>query len=299
MKPSGGTELLYNNLIKHVGKDWLKDTNLVVSICNSQFVNPNQTNVLWQHLSYDQYNMQLMNDINFVNSIQHFVYVSEWQLNEYQKRFPISQANNHVIRNAIEPIEFKEKPKNKIKLIYTSMPNRGLEVLLDAFEIMDRNDVELTIYSSTIIYGKDYRDDKAQALFNRAKTMKNVIYKGYAMNAAVRKALQEHHILAYPSIFEETSCLAAIEAGAAGCKIVTTNYGALPETCSDWATHIDYTDNKKELAGKYAEVLNKTIDNYWDECYNIENQSNWFNTTYSWQNRAIEWKSFLDKICVK
>ena len=299
MKPSGGTELLYKNLIKYVGQDWLKDTNLILSICNPQFVDPNRTNVMWQHLSYDQYNMQLMNDIRFVNSIQHFVYVSEWQLNEYQKRFPISQANNHVIRNAINPIEFKQKPKDKIKLIYISMANRGLEVLLDAFEIMNRNDVELTIYSSTIIYGKDYRDDKAQLLFNRAKSMRNVNYKGYAMNNGVRKALQEHHILAYPSIFEETSCLAAIEAGAAGCKIVTTNYGALPETCSHWATYINYTDNKKELAGNYAKVLNETIDNYWNECYNIEKQSNWFNTHYSWENRALEWKSFLDKICVK
>ena len=75
------------------------------------------TNVLWQHLSYDQNNCQLMSDINFVNSIDHFVYVSEWQLNEYQKRFPISQANNHVIRNAIEPIEFKQKPKNKMSIM--------------------------------------------------------------------------------------------------------------------------------------------------------------------------------------
>jgi glycosyltransferase involved in cell wall biosynthesis len=294
MKPSGGTELLYKNLIKYVGQDWLKHTNLILSICNSQFVDPNKTNVLWQHLSYDQYNCQLMQDESFVNSIQHFVYVSNWQLKQYQQRFPIHNVNNHVIKNAIDPIVFKEKPKDKIRLIYTSMPNRGLDVLLDAFEMLNRNDVELTIYSSTIIYGKGYTDANAERLFNRCKSMKNVLYKGYAMNNAIRKALQEHHILAYPSTFEETSCLTAIEAGAAGCRIVTTNLGALPETCDKYATYVDYEDDKKELAKKYSAILNKTIDNYHKECYNYQKQSNWFNNTYSWKNRTKEWKEFLN-----
>ena len=92
--------------------------------------------------------------------------------------------------------------------------------------------------------------------------MKNVVYKGYAMNKAVHKAVQQAHILAYPSIFEETSCLAAIEAGAAGCKIVTTDYGALKETCGDWASYIEFTPNRRELVQNYAELLQKEIDNY-------------------------------------
>jgi glycosyltransferase involved in cell wall biosynthesis len=207
-----------------------------------------------------------------------------------------------VIKNAIESIEFKEKPKDKIRLMYSSMPDRGLAVLLEAFRIMNRKDIELVVYSSNIIYGKGYSDSRRgqyDRLFNACKTTPGIVYKGYGMNQAVRKALQSAHILSYPSIYPETSCLAAIEAGAAGCKIVTTDYGALPETCGSWATHVPYTANFQELAENYADTLNKSIDNYWTDSYNIVEQSHWFNDSYSWKNRAQEWQNFFNKICVK
>jgi glycosyltransferase involved in cell wall biosynthesis len=241
-----------------------------------------------------------MDHPEFLAAVDHFVYVSDWQLDQFKNKYNIGHVNNHVIKNAITPIEFKPKPKDRIQLIYTSMPARGLEVLLDAFEIIDRDDVDLTIYSSNIIYGKTYNPaDNAQQLFHRARAMKNVYYRGYALNQAVRKSLQTAHILAYPSTFPETSCLSAIEAGAAGCKIVTTDFGALPETCGDWATLVPYIEDRQALTKEYAQALNTAIDNYESECYNIKEQSDWFNETYSWDRRAKEWKQFFEKICAK
>ena len=241
-----------------------------------------------------------MNDTNFINQVDHFIYVSQWQLQQFQKKYPIEYANNHVIRNAIEPIQFIPKHQtDKIKLIYTSMPNRGLEVLLDAFELLNDNNVELTVYSSNIIYGKEYSSmvgNQYDKLFHRCKTMKNVVYKGFAMNTAVRKALQQSHILTYPSIFPETSCLSAIEAGAAGCKIITTNFGALPETCDKWATYVDYTTDHVELVKKYTETLRLELDIYYHNNDMLQEQSNWFNEQYSWQTRISEWREFFKSL---
>ena len=292
MNPRGGSELLYNNLIKYTGSDW-KHINLILSRCDTRLISPDKTNVLWQHLHTDQAAISGMYDKTFIDSIQHFVWVSNWQLQQYQNKFDLSNANNHVIKNAIEPIEFKEKPNGKLRLIYTSMPNRGLEILLDAFPLINR-DVELVIYSSNIIYGKGYYDmigTTHDHLFNRAKTMKNVSYKGYAMNKAIRLALQQSHILAYPSIFEETSCIAAIEAGAAGCQIVTTNLGTLPETCDKYAKYVE--SDRQNLVERYAEALTETIDNYQNNSYTLKAQSDWFNENYSWENRKKEWSLLL------
>lgn len=302
MGPKGGTEILQDNLFKYCGADWQQRINLILSFTDPKVIDPNRINALWQHLYTDQGAAQGMVLPEFTDHISHYVYVSNWQLSEFEKHFGVERFTNHVIKNAIEPIEFKEKPRDKIRLIYTSTPDRGLEVLLDAWRIMNRKDIELVVYSSNIIYGKWYGDKwnpVHEPLFHKCKTTPGIIYRGYGTNKAVRTALQSSHILAYPSIYPETSCLAAIEAGAAGCKIVTTDYGALPETCNGWATHVPYSENKQQLAEHYADVLNKSIDNYWEYSYNIQQQSQWFNDYYSWERRSQEWQNFFNNICVK
>jgi len=298
MKPLGGTEILYNNLLKHLGSSWQEKVNLIISSCHPDLIDNSKINVVWQHLAYDQAAIiGMAYPKQFIDKVQHFVYVSNWQLNEFLNRFQIHTSSNLVIHNAIDPIEFIEKPTDKIRLMYTSTPNRGLEVLLNAFEILNRKDIELVVYSSNVIYGKDYaKTVNHDHLFYRCKKNPNIKYMGYAMNNAVRKALQSAHILSYPSIYEETSCLAAIEAGAAGCKIVTTNLGALPETCQSYATYVDYKygDDLKDLSERYAEVLNNEIDNYTSNF--AKQQSDYFNNYYSWQNRKTEWNNFLNRI---
>lgn len=49
MKPIGGTELLYNNLIKYVGRDWEKEINLILSFTDPNMLDPNRKNIVWKH----------------------------------------------------------------------------------------------------------------------------------------------------------------------------------------------------------------------------------------------------------
>ena len=53
-------------------------------------------------------------------------------------------------------IEFKEKPRNKISLVYHTTPWRGLKHLLKIFKNLKLKNVELNVCSSTIIYGKKF-----------------------------------------------------------------------------------------------------------------------------------------------
>lgn len=300
MKPMGGTEILFENLKVVLGNEWNQNINLMLSTCRHEYIAEDKINILWQQLSYDQQNVQLMRDQSFVDKVDYFIYGSNWQFEKFRYFFNIPENKSRVIKNAIRKIEFVPKQKTeKIKLIYTSTPWRGLEILLDAFEKLDRDDVELDVYSSTIIYGKGYQQmtqGMYDELFDRARKMKNVNYMGYATNEGIRKAVQRAHIYTYPSIFEETSCLSALEAGAAGCDLLVTNFGALYETCSEWATYVPYTSDKDVLADRYAKELNRRIDNYRHDDPIHERQSMFFNNFWSWQNRIPQWRDLLSEL---
>ncbi len=300
IQPKGGTEILHENLIRELGNNDLQGINLILSNLLENKLNSDQINILWNHFSYDQPAVQVYRNKELLNKIQYFVYVSNWQYEKYRYHFQIPENRSLVIRNAIQFIELKEKPK-KIRLIYTSTPWRGLDVLLDAFYLLDRDDVELDIYSSTIIYGTQFHEDNEKhykALFKRAESMKNVNYHGYASNEDIREALLRAHVFAYPCTWEETSCLSAIEAGMAGLNLVTTNLGALYETVNVWGRLVSYDSNKVNLAKKFAFALNRSIDEFWSEetQLRLQEQHTYYKKFYSWDGRISEWKNFLSQI---
>jgi glycosyltransferase involved in cell wall biosynthesis len=298
----GGTEILKEGLYKHTNIEQYDDINLLLCTPDYGKIRFTKKNVLWQHLSYSDESLAPMKDQSFMKSIQASVYVSNWQIEKFRYLFQIPVENSYVIKNAIEPIEFIEKPKDgKLKLIYTSTPFRGLNVLLDTFELLNRDDIELDVYSSTAVYGTGYQNHHAgiwDDLFDRAKNMKGVNYMGYAPNEDIHKAVQQAHIFAYPSIFEETCCLAMVEAGAAGCDLVTTNLGALYETGSEYAKMIPIKATEQDLVNTYAKALNEAIDGYWDKSNQeqLKEQSDFYNKFYSWERRAKEWNRFFEEV---
>jgi glycosyltransferase involved in cell wall biosynthesis len=300
--PMGGTEILKNGLYKHTKISEYDNINLMLSTPIMKNIRFTKKNILWQHLSYNDPSLELLKNQTFLNSVQAFVYVSNWQYEKYRYVYQIPTKNAFIIKNAIEPIEFIKKPKHeKIKLIYISTPYRGLDVLLSAFEILNRDDVELDVYSSISIYGKDYEKHHTglwDDIIEKAKSTKNVNYYGYRSNAEIKKALQEAHIFAYPSTFEETCCLSMIEAGAAGCKMVTTNLGALYETGSEFATMIPIQLNNNILINNYAKILNQEIDDYWSikNQNMLKQQSDFYNNNYSWDNKSQHWNLLFNQI---
>jgi len=300
IQSKGGTELLHENLVHKLGKNDLQGINLIISHLSQELLKSDQINILWNHHNTDQPPIQAYQNKELLKKIQYFVYVSNWQYEKYRYHFNISENRSLVIKNAIQPIELKEKP-NKIRLIYTSTPWRGLDVLLDAFTLLGRDDVELDVYSSTIIYGTWFHEQNEKdfkALFQRAESMKNVNYHGYVSNEEIRDALSRSHVFAYPCTWEETSCLTAIEAGMAGLNLVTTNLGALYETINSWGRLVGYDSNKVNLTRKFAFALNRAIDEYWtkETQERLQEQHIYYKKFYSWDSRISEWRNFLSQI---
>ncbi len=296
----GGSENQMRLLLKNLPDESFKNINLILNNTDHNLIEKNKINVLWMHHFVNQKEAQNLSSNEFVNKLDWIVYNSNWNFEKHVYQFKVPENKCVVIRNAIEKIDIVEKPKDKISLIYHTTPWRGLVHLLKVFKNLNLKNVELNICSSTIIYGKKFDAGLGktyESLFNECKNTKNVNYFGFLDNKKIIQMLKKMHIFSYPSIWPETSCIAAIESMAAGCEVVTTNLGALSETCSSFGTFVNFDRNFDNLEKKYGKVLLNSIKNFWsDENQNkLKLQSKTINATYSWDVRSVEWKNFFDK----
>ena len=297
----GGGDNQLRFLLKYLPDESFKDINLILNSTSHDLIERDKINVLWVHHFVNQKEIQNLGSKDYVDKLDWIVFNSNWNFEKYVYQFKIPESKSTVIRNAIEKIDFEKKPKDKISLIYHTTPWRGLVHLLKVFKNLNLENVELNVCSSTIIYGKKFDDQlgkKYENIFNECKNTKNVNYSGFLENKKIIELLKNMHIFSHPSIWPETSCISAIEAMASGCEVVTTNLGALYETCSPFATFVGFDRNFDNLEKRYSKALLKSIKNYWsNENQNkLKLQSEVINATYSWDVRSVEWKNFFNEI---
>ena len=295
----GGSENQLRLLLKYLADENFKDINLILNNTDPDLLEKDRINVLWMQHFVNQEEAKNIGSKDYINKLDFIVFNSNWNFEKFQYQFKIPESKSLVIQNAIEKIDFKEKPRDKINLIYHTTPWRGLVHLLKVFKNLDLENVELNVCSSTIIYGKKFDDifgKKYQNIFEECRTTKNVNYLGFVDNNKIIELLKKMHIFAFPSIWPETSCIAAIESMAAGCEVVATNLGALYETCSPFGRLVSFDRNFDNLEKKYSKALSNSIKNYWSEKNQkkLILQQETINSTYSWDTRSVEWKNFFD-----
>jgi glycosyltransferase involved in cell wall biosynthesis len=215
--------------------------------------------------------------------------------------FDIPTERSVVIKNGIDEI----KPRNlnvignkKIKIIHHSTPWRGLSVLLGAMQLVKNTNIQLDVYSSCEVYGqafKEQNDKNYEALYDQARKLPNVSYIGYKPNEYIKEHLQDYDLFVYPSIWEETFCISALEAMAAGLYCIVTNYGALYETCAEFPMSIPYSNDYKSLAHKFAagiDIAAETLktDGIQDH---LKAQIEYVNRFYNWKTKGQSWTRFL------
>ena len=259
----GGTELLAERLIKGTKKELLKDINIIF---NRPDLYENylagRKNIFYFHdLPSDRMYKNFF-ESKMVDRFAHFVFNSDYQKEEFCNKFNFKQRNISVIKNSIIPIEIKQKKYDgKLNLIYHTTPHRGLELLAHCFpKILAENDkVHLKVFSSLKIYGWDEKDKVFEPLYKKLKDMKNVEYFSNVSNEEIRAELVNSHIFAYPNIWPESSCLAAIEAMSAKNLLVLPNLAALKETGSKSKFLYEFTDNPSDHINTFQKQLTHAI----------------------------------------
>ena len=300
--PRGGTELQLEYLKKYVDSNLLDQVSICTSVPEKIPLDPNKPNILWQKNSYDQTNLApWFEDKSNHKKYDWYVFNSNWNYEKFRMMFDIPTERSVVIKNGIDEI----KPRNlnvignkKIKIIHHSTPWRGLSVLLGAMQLVKNTNIQLDVYSSCEVYGqafKEQNDKNYEALYDQARKLPNVSYIGYKPNEYIKEHLQDYDLFVYPSIWEETFCISALEAMAAGLYCIVTNYGALYETCAEFPMSIPYSNDYKSLAHKFAagiDIAAETLktDGIQDH---LKAQIEYVNRFYNWKTKGQSWTIFL------
>jgi len=316
-KAKGGTEMMCERLVRGLTERGREDLLEHFDIYPSrvQGFDPNRQSIYYLHdLPGDPASNHLMDDKGV--RFDHLVFVSNCQQQQYNAHYGLTGENSIVIANAIEPLPRNEAfikwykigsgdQSEPIRFIYHTTPHRGLEILVPAF-IELYNDMKeegvhiiLDVYSSFSIYGWSERDAPYEALFEQCREHPGINYHGAVDNDTVREALINAHVFAYPSIWPETSCIAMIEAMSAGCRVVHSNYGALPETSgglTDSYSTIAYKDEHATLFYyKLKEVTEQIANDRFDPtriALNLDRT----NEIHSEESFINQWIKLLDSI---
>jgi glycosyltransferase involved in cell wall biosynthesis len=263
----GGTEQMRDRLVKYADPEMLN--NVAVHFSRPRKLYDDVPNILYLHdLATDPENKVLLN--GGWKSFDCFVFVSSWQRDQYISAFGIPYSMCSVIHNAIE-LEYAptEKQQDKINFIYHTTPHRGLELVYPIIDALSKqyDNIHLDVYSSFGVYGWSQRDKPYEGLFNKIREHSHMTYHGAKSNSEVLAALKEAHVFIYPSIWQETSCIAMIEAIRSGCVCIHPNYGALPETASGLTAMYNYTENLNENANRCYNITKSYLDLHKDFSY--------------------------------
>jgi glycosyltransferase involved in cell wall biosynthesis len=192
-------------------------------------------------------------------------------------------------------------------------PIRGLDLLLEGIKLIPEEDFELHIFHE--LDPDERKKQYAQGLqtyeyshvceqeekFLRyclalANADKRVVRHTRTNNSKIREQLMKTHIFAYPSYFQETSCICLIEALAAGCSVVASNLAALPETGMGFARLYGYIPDRQKHIERFAGELKQTITEYRNGQFDSTAQVQVINNYYSWDTRIQDWVKFSKEL---
>lgn len=299
----GGTELILANL-----REALPELTSQVQIMMSrpeQYTFEDKPRILWlQDLPQDPASA-VLRDKSYRSQFSRLVFASHWQQQQYNLILGIPYSEGTVIKNAV-PFRETAFPKSydgTLKFIYTSTPHRGLAILGAAAELLvkERTDWSLDVYSSLNIYGWYEQDKQFQPLYDILKKNPCINYLGSRPNADVRVALDDAHVFVYPSVYAETSCMAVQEAMMSGCLVITSNYGALPETCGEWAWMFQYSEQPELMVQNTLNHMRQALNTYHEKHmdYTLRAQSHYYQQFYSFEARVPAWETLLTTVIRK
>ena len=216
-------------------------------------------------------------------------------VHEYHN-IPLDQIT--VTSNGLDFTRFDDKVvvKNRHQMIYSSSPDRGLELLLSLFPKVKAQVPEATL---DIFYGFENFKDKeyVSKLMSVIQNTPGVTYHGRVGQDELADAFLQSTIWAYPTWFQETYCITALESMISKCVPVTSDYWGLIDTVKDGGIMLPmYDDHNTVFKPEYQDRwIAECVKLLKDDDYLKDWQDKGINRVqrFTWENVAKQWDNFF------
>ena len=236
---------------------WAHDTQLLPYGCNL-----NETQILTKWANY----------------ITGCICLTQWHKDQFIAKYPELTNKISLINNGLDLDSFLNTNKKKQfnKFIYSSRPERGLDILLGLWpQILDAlPDAELVI--------SNYGIEPEPALMNIIKKYDSIRYLGKLNTQQLYAEMNTSEYWLYPTHWPETSCITALEMlmseviclyyPVAGLPYTMNKYGIQVKSGNEIETLINLTTEAKSLLRENGRIYAETC---------------------SWTKRAEEWSNIL------
>lgn len=265
-------------------------------------VKANKT-ICWVH------DVHMWNNLNPERAlkIDKFFTLSQWHRSVFLNRYNFLSPEKVVVtRNGIDLSRFGLVPGNPLptlsrnphKALYGSSPDRGLQIAVSLWPLIRKHvpDAELHAFYGFQTW-EAFADERQKKSISDLKNLikqneKNgVFFHGRVSQSKLADQYMSGGVWAYPTWFSETSCISAMEAHAAGLRMITTPLAALQETVGNRGTMINGSCTTPDYQNKFVEavVLAMTKDGDDDRdqlrTYAINN--------FGWDSLTEEWISMF------
>lgn len=270
-------------------------------------VPPDVPMVFWCHLPANQPSVAALAGKEEQDCWSAFVMVSLWQVENYVDAFGLPRQKTMVIGNAVSPA-FSDMALQSAwfetgaspTLVYTSVPYRGLDVLLMAFPLIRARipDVRLKIFSGMKLYGEQ-GPDPFRHLYELARVLPGSEYRGVVSQSELAKELAGAAVFSYPCTFAESACIAAMEGMVVGAEPITSDLGALPETLAGFGRTVPLANGQVPMLYGFVDevvaALEQARQNPEVAAERRARQIAFVKQNYDWDFRATQWIALAER----
>lgn len=251
---------------------------------------PKVAKIWW---STDQFTVG--NFAELAEQVDFCVTISPFHSNYHRTRYKIEAEKIGHIDLGVRSWEYDgEVDKIAGRLIFCSIPDRGLPVLYAAWPLIKRGapHASLVITSDYTLWGVTANNQQHRLQWAGSD---GVNFRGKVPRSELVRLQQQAEIMAYPSLYEELFCISAAECQVAGAMPITSPTGALIST-NEFGVVVNGNPKMPSWIENFSSRIVSLLTN--EHEYLVQRQAAMVRgarSRFDWQSIADRWEALFEQ----